>query len=263
VRPQTVLLVFLSIVPQQCFGQIIGGRKADAHSRPYMAYLEIKNGRNTTACGGFLIRPDAVLSAAHCMDKKGTVKVTVTLGAHNIRRQERSQQKIRAGKWVIHPQYSRKDGKNDIVLLKLKKKAEINENVQCISIAKENERVRVGDLCTVSGWGWTSKAGDMSDVLMEVALKVQYAEICEQLSNNFQCQSMICVGDEEEEKATYKGDSGGPLVCNKKAHGIVSHGYEDCLFPEIFTRISHFEPWIQKQLKRFSRKAIPCFPFSD
>uniref|UniRef100_A0A8U8C1F4 Uncharacterized protein n=1 Tax=Geospiza parvula TaxID=87175 RepID=A0A8U8C1F4_GEOPR len=208
VRPQTVLLVFLSIVPQQCFGQIIGGRKADAHSRPYMAYLEIKNGRNTTACGGFLIRPDAVLSA-------------------------------------------------------LKKKAEINENVQCISIAKENERVRVGDLCTVSGWGWTSKAGDMSDVLMEVALKVQYAEICEQLSNNFQCQSMICVGDEEEEKATYKGDSGGPLVCNKKAHGIVSHGYEDCLFPEIFTRISHFEPWIQKQLKRFSRKAIPCFPFSD
>uniref|UniRef100_A0A8C3NG77 Uncharacterized protein n=1 Tax=Geospiza parvula TaxID=87175 RepID=A0A8C3NG77_GEOPR len=234
---------------------IIGGRKADAHSRPYMAYLEIKNGRNTTACGGFLIRPDAVLSAAHCMDKKGTVKVTVTLGAHNIRRQERSQQKIRAGKWVIHPQYSRKDGKNDIVLLKVWPNTSF--------LPEGSPPAQVGDLCTVSGWGWTSKAGDMSDVLMEVALKVQYAEICEQLSNNFQCQSMICVGDEEEEKATYKGDSGGPLVCNKKAHGIVSHGYEDCLFPEIFTRISHFEPWIQKQLKRFSRKAIPCFPFSD
>ncbi|XP_030919980.1 cathepsin G-like [Geospiza fortis] len=215
-----------------------------------MAYLKTQNETHSSACGGFLIRPDAVLSAAHCVDKKGTVRVTVTLGAHNIRRQERSQQKIRAGKWVIHPQYLHKGFKNDIVLLKLKKKARINKNVQFISIAKENERVRVGDLCTVSGWGRTSLDPPGSDVLREVELKVQEDKICQRVSSNYQRQSMICVGDEKEEKATYKGDSGGPLVCNKKAHGIVSHGYEDCLFPEIFTRISHFEPWIRCEARR-------------
>ncbi|NXF28339.1 CATG protein, partial [Rhodinocichla rosea] len=228
-------------------GRIIGGREAVPHSRPYMAYLEIQYDSETSKCGGFLIRPDAVLSAAHCVDKKG---VTVILGAHNIRREEESQQKIRAGKWVIHPQYSRNGFKNDIVLLKLKEKAEINENVQCISIAKENERVRAGTKCKVSGWGRTSLKPLGSDVLRVVELKVQKGEICEKVFRYYQRQSMICVGDENRKKSTYKGDSGGPLVCNKKAYGIVSRGKTGHLFPKAYTRISHFEPWIRKQLKK-------------
>ncbi|XP_074413950.1 granzyme B-like [Zonotrichia albicollis] len=106
------------LLPWAGAGRIIGGKKAKPHSRPYMAYLEIETDSDPISCGGFLIRPDAVLSAAHCVDMKG-VKVTVTLGAHNIRRQEPSQQRIPVVKKVIHPKYSRKDGKNDIVLLKV------------------------------------------------------------------------------------------------------------------------------------------------
>uniref|UniRef100_A0A8C9MF77 Peptidase S1 domain-containing protein n=1 Tax=Serinus canaria TaxID=9135 RepID=A0A8C9MF77_SERCA len=50
---------------------IIGRRKAEAHSKPYMAYLEIQTVSQNYSCGGFLIRPDAVLSAAHCVAMKG------------------------------------------------------------------------------------------------------------------------------------------------------------------------------------------------
>uniref|UniRef100_A0A8C3NL63 Uncharacterized protein n=1 Tax=Geospiza parvula TaxID=87175 RepID=A0A8C3NL63_GEOPR len=252
----TLLLSSLLPTPRR----IIGGREVKPHSRPYMAYLEIKNGSKPSYCGGFLIRPDAVLSAAHCVDKKG---VTVTLGAHNVNSRERSQQKIRAGKWVIHPQYFLKGFKNDIVLLKLKPRARINKHVQFISIPRRNEHVREGDLCTVSGWGWTSVTGNKTNMMREVKLKVQEEKICQQLFRNYQRQSMICVGDKYSKKATYKGDSGGPLVCNKKAHGIVSHAREHNLFPEAFTRISHFEPWIRKQLKRFSLQDIPGYPSSD
>ncbi|XP_050841656.1 granzyme B(G,H)-like isoform X1 [Serinus canaria] len=192
-----------------------------------------------------------------------TVRVTVILGAHNIRGQEQSQQKIPVGRWIIHPEYCPDNFKNDIVLLKLKKKARINKNVRCISIPRRNESVEEGDKCNVSGWGWTSDTGNTANVLMEVELEVQNEEICEQFFRNYQRQSMICVGDENRKKATSHGDSGGPLVCNKKAHGIVSHARKRNLFPEVFTRISHFEPWIRKQLRRFGRKVIPCFPFSD
>ncbi|NXY08057.1 MCT1A protease, partial [Pteruthius melanotis] len=229
--------------------RIIGGREVKPHSRPYMAYLKIKSGSQMSSCGGFLIRPDAVLSAAHCVDKGGNVKVTVILGAHNISDRERSQQNFRVGHWVIHPKYSPDGFKNDIVLLKLEPKAKINKYVKPLSLPRRNERVRAGAKCKVSGWGWTSVTRLRTNVLREVELEVQDEEKCQQFPN-YQDQSMICVGDEYGEKAPYHGDSGGPLVCGRKAHGIVSHGYERRLFPKVFTRISYFEAWIREQLRR-------------
>ncbi|XP_068067882.1 cathepsin G-like [Anomalospiza imberbis] len=251
------------LLPWAGAGRIIGGREVKAHSRPYMAYLKIQTGSQTSYCGGFLIRPDAVLSAAHCLDKKGTVRVTVILGAHNVTGRERSQQRTRAGQWVIHPKYSRAGFKNDIMLLKLKPRARINGNVKFISFPRRNERVGAGAECMVSGWGWTSDTGNKTNVMREVKLKVQKEEICQHLFHNYQHRSMICVGDEYSKKATSHGDSGGPLVCNKKAHGIVSYGYKRRLFPEVFTRISYFEPWIREQLRRFALQELPGSPSSD
>ncbi|XP_015506707.1 cathepsin G-like [Parus major] len=253
------LLLTSAFVLLPCPGaeKIIGGREVKPHSRPYMAYLKIQIGSKTNYCGGFLIRPDAVLSAAHCVDKEGTLRITVILGAHNVSDREPSQQRVRAGRWVIHPNYSRAGFKNDIVLLKLQPKARINKNVQLISFPRSKGHVRAGAECNVPGWGWTSVTGDRTNVMREVELKVQNEAICQQLFCDYQSQSMICVGDDYNKKASYYGDSGGPLVCNQKAHGIVSHGHKHRLFPEVFTRISYFEPWIREQLRKFALQGSP------
>ncbi|KAM4884566.1 cathepsin G-like [Sylvia borin] len=261
-----LLLLWLTsafvLVPWTGAGRIIGGREVKRHSRPYMAYLNIQSGLGTFFCGGFLIRPDAVLSAAHCVDK-GKARITVILGAHNISYQEQSQQRIQVTQWVMHPKYSPDDAKNDIALLKLKSKACINEYVQTISIPMSYEYVREGAECEVAGWGLTSITGKMTNVMREAELKVQNGIICQLRFPNYQHQSMICVGDGSGTKGSYKGDSGGPLVCKQKAHGIVSYGPKYSVFPEVFTRISYFEPWIREQLRKFALQELPDSPSSD
>ncbi|NWX34716.1 CATG protein, partial [Notiomystis cincta] len=258
-RQEIAAFVILAL-PISLPERIIGGQEVKPHSRPYMAYLKIENGSQRSYCGGFLISSGAVLSAAHCVDKEGTLNITVVLGAHNRRDQELSQQKFYPACWVTHPKYSRSGFRNDIVLLQLKPKARINKDVKVISFARSNEAVRAGTACMVAGWGWTSRSGQNTDVMREVELKVQDGLMCEQEFPKFQNRSMICAGDAQRRKATYHGDSGGPLICNQKAHGIVSHGHKCQIFPEVFTRISYFEPWIREQLKRFSLQELPGSP---
>uniref|UniRef100_A0A8C3UPX7 Peptidase S1 domain-containing protein n=1 Tax=Catharus ustulatus TaxID=91951 RepID=A0A8C3UPX7_CATUS len=264
-QPQTCQEITANIIltfPISLPGRIIGGKEVVPHSRPYMAYLKIKvkdqSGSKPSSCGGFLIRPDAVLSAAHCV-----LKVTVILGAHNINVQEWSQQRIHVTDWVIHPNYSSASLQNDIALLKLRSRARINENVTFISIPRSNEHVRVGTRCRVAGWGDTSVYGSTTDVMMEVDLKVQNETLCQQEFHDYLRRSMICVGDQNSGKSTYEGDSGGPLVCNKKAHGIVSYGPSGRLLPLVFTRVSYFVPWIRQQLRRFALQELPASPSSQ
>ncbi|NWU72301.1 CATG protein, partial [Pterocles burchelli] len=247
-------------------GRIIGGWEAKPHSRPYMAHLSIGSQSGRFQCGGFLIRPDAVLSAAHCCSWNmlvfpgRKVNITVTLGAHNINKEEPSQQKFHVGHWVIHPNYSADTIINDIMLLKLKPRAKLTKKVSHTRLPSHSEHVEPGTICKVAGWGWTSMAGDKTSVLMEVDLKVQCEKVCEEekfFKGNYLCQSMICAGDEDGKKSTFRGDSGGPLVCNGKAHGIVSYGPKHRIFPKVLTRVSYFEPWIRDELRKFALQDLP------
>ncbi|NXW88048.1 MCT1A protease, partial [Alopecoenas beccarii] len=235
-------------------GRIIGGQEAQPHSRPYMAYLSIGSESGRHQCGGFLIHPYAVLSAAHCV----AVNITVTLGVHSIEKEERSKQKFHISHWVIHPNYSGDTLANDIMLLKLKPKAKLTKRVSRVPLPRHNERVKPGTICKVAGWGWTSTTPDKTSVLMEVDLKVQSEDICEKsFKRNYLRESMICCGDEDGKKSTSRGDSGGPLVCNGKAHGIVSYGHRNRIFPKVFTRVSYFEPWVREELRKFALQDLP------
>ena len=49
----------------------------------------------------------------------------------------------------------------------------------------------------------------------------------------------------------YQGDSGGPLVCNGVSAGVASYiggGCWDERFPNVYTDVSKFRPWINQIL---------------
>ncbi|KAK1338738.1 hypothetical protein QTO34_019396 [Cnephaeus nilssonii] len=93
-------------------GVIIGGHEARPHSRPYMAYLHIKD-EESSRCGGVLVGENFVLTAAHCHGRS----ISVTLGAHNIQKQEKTQQVILVKRAIPHPDYNKRKISNDIMLL--------------------------------------------------------------------------------------------------------------------------------------------------
>ncbi|ELW69299.1 mast cell protease 3 [Tupaia chinensis] len=242
------LLLLLAFIP--CpgtkAGKIIGGHEAKPHSHPYMAFLRIWTPDDVKICGGFLVREDFVLTAAHC----GGGSINFTWGAHNIAEQEKTQQVIPVARAISHPSYNSKRPFNDIMLLQLKKKARLTAEVHLLSLPRGTQ-VTPGTVCSVAGWG---RIGIFKKTLKlhEVELKVQNNEQCiSRYKDLYNYTTQICVGDPKKKKTSYKGDSGGPLVCNSVAQGIVSFGKKNGKPPRVYTRISSFLSWIKTTMRQF------------
>ncbi|XP_012502759.1 PREDICTED: granzyme B [Propithecus coquereli] len=246
-----LLLLAFFLPPGAEAGEIIGGHEAKPHSRPYMAFLQIWDvgSQKRHNCGGFLIREDFVLTAAHCWGSS----INVTLGAHNIKEQEKTQQVIHVRRATRHPAYSSTDHSSDIMLLQLKTKARRTAAVRPLKLPTGKARVKPGKECIVAGWGRTAPVSKDSDTLQEVMLTVQEDKECESLARppyRYDKTIEICVGDPKIKKASFKGDSGGPLMCDNVAQGIISHGKGNGMPPRVCTRVSSFLPWIKKTMKR-------------
>ncbi|KAM5338615.1 chymase-like [Glossophaga mutica] len=240
-----LLLLFFLLRSRSEAGEIIGGTECKPHSRPYMAHLEIVTAQNKVAhCGGFLIRRNFVLTAAHCAGRS----IMVTLGAHNIMEKEDTWQKLEVIKQFPHPKYDHTLILHDVMLLKLNEKANLTLAVGTLPLPPQFNFIPPGRMCQAAGWGITEVGKSGSDTLQEVKLRLMDTQACRHFQD-FDPNLQLCVGNPKERKSVFKGDSGGPLLCAGVAQGIVSYGQWNAKPPAVFTRISHYRPWINKILK--------------
>ncbi|XP_043346112.1 cathepsin G-like isoform X2 [Cervus canadensis] len=183
-------------------GQIIGGREARPHSRPYMAFILIRTPGGLKACGGFLVRDDFVMAAAHCLGSQ----MNVILGAHNVRTLEGMQQRVPVLRPIPHPGYSPWSHSNDIMLLQLVNRVQRNRFVKLVPLPQTQNRLRPGTRCTVAGWGLTGP-NMRTDTLQCVQLSVQRDRVCRRRFMSYNGRTQICVGDPRQKSAFVALDS--------------------------------------------------------
>ncbi|XP_037539825.1 trypsin-3-like isoform X1 [Nematolebias whitei] len=221
--------------------RIIGGQEVEKYSIKYQASVQTETRRHY--CGGTLVDAQWVVSAAHCWRPSQYMKVV--LSEHNLEETEGFEQVFNVSKLYIYPFYTYWNYNNDIMLIKLSEPAQLNANVQPVTLPDRNTPPLRGDVCTVSGWGVTQVyTSVLSNALR--AVDVREMSNCNMYYWGRITPNMICAGSMFGGKDACQGDSGGPLVCNGCLEGIVSWGIgcANAFYPGVYTKVRQYVDWI-------------------
>ncbi|KYM97521.1 PREDICTED: proclotting enzyme-like [Cyphomyrmex costatus] len=236
--------------------RIVGGKNADPGEWPWMIGL-FNAGRQF--CGGSLINDRHVLTAAHCvanMNSWDVARLIIRLGDYNIRTNTEIRHIERRVKRVVrHRGFNSRTLYNDVALLTLSEPVEFTEQIRPICLPSGSQ-LYSGKTATVIGWGSLRESGPQPAVLQEVSIPVWSNSECKlkygAAAPGGIVDSFLCAG--RAAKDSCSGDSGGPLMVNDGRWtqvGIVSWGI-GCgkgQYPGVYTRVTHFLPWIYKNLK--------------
>uniref|UniRef100_A0AAQ6IHM1 Peptidase S1 domain-containing protein n=1 Tax=Anabas testudineus TaxID=64144 RepID=A0AAQ6IHM1_ANATE len=141
---------------------------------------------------------------------------------------------------------------NDIMLLELSRKVQLDNKIQKIRLPEHGINVKENQQCQVAGWGKTATDGKFVDELRMVDVSVIKLEVCKYKWPGLPVD-VICAGGYGTNKGFCQGDFGGPLVCNGTAFGVVSFNNMKCDYPDVpnvYTDITKHLDWIDRTIKQ-------------
>merc|ERR1711997_1217087 len=224
------------------------------YSLPWQVAL-VRSGSSRPFCGGTLISPIHVLTAAHCT---GSSNFDIIVGEHDVSSSSDGT-RHEVCRVVRHPSYnSPSQLNNDFSIVVLRTPVTLGARAvpACLPDSSHAGDTLAGQSLTVSGWGTLSSGGSQPNVLHKVSVPAITNAACSQAYAQYTItNAMLCAGDTQNGGIdSCQGDSGGPLTYSNNGRatlvGVVSWGIgcAQAGYPGVYARVTEGLDFINAQL---------------
>ncbi|PSN37422.1 hypothetical protein C0J52_21081 [Blattella germanica] len=243
-------------------GRIINGKESPKGAWPWQL-LHPKFGFIGHWCGGVLIDPQWILTAAHCIHNDVfnlplAILWTAVLGEWDREIEENTELRVPIEKVVVHERFH--NFQHDIALLKLSPTSRpMGSHLRAICLPERATVLPPSGSCIATGWGHATHTDSLTTRLLEAKIPLHDNTVCQsKYGNSVPIRAgHLCAGHLDGSTGTCVGDSGGPLQCSMMdgrwyLAGITSFG-SGCAkpgYPDVYTRLSFYLPWIHDKLKQ-------------
>ncbi|KAI8130162.1 Seminase [Lucilia cuprina] len=241
---QLVLLQITQVFPQ-IQSRIVGGKPTTINQVPYLVQL-LENGK--FFCGGTLVAPRFVVTAAHCVKGMQARRLSIVAGATKL-----SQPGVRSrvSKIMVPKGFNKATMNMDVAVLKLQKPVR-GKGIRPAGLCNRNWRP--GAPVKVSGWGLQNENGrNVAQQVRTVNVRVIGRAKCQAQYGRqaLISRTMFCAAIPGRKDACL-GDSGGPAFVNGQFCGVVSWGI-GCArrgFPGVYTNVNVVRKFIRNAMRR-------------